>query len=507
MDAAQLLFIGLIRLASPENLAMLTIGLVIGMTAGVLPGLGLVNGIVLALPFTYRMGVEPSIILVTAIYMSGTYAGCFTAILYRIPGESNDIPLLWDGYAMNRNGQAAKALGWALVAALVGGLVSSAVMVSLAAPLGKFALSFAPPDYFAAVLFGLATVVALAGKSIMNGFIGLFLGLLISTIGVDSIYGAYRFTFDSPILVNGVPFLTVLMGMYGLGEILGRFGSSSPIPIPGEIRPATQSSAHQIFPSLAEMWALRGTFARSTTLGTVLGIIPGAGATVTSFISYGIEKQYGKRGTEMGSGLPEGVVAPQIGSTASVAGHMVPLLTLGIPGSGATAVILAAFLLHGVQPGPLLFAKPESTLVAYTIFASMFAAVIGMCLLSFIWIRLTVMMLRIPTPLLDALIVMLCLLGAYADRNHVSDMWMVVIFGGLGYLFEKHEIPIAPLVLGIVLGPLAESSFMQSMISYDNDWMVLFKRPIAGVLMVLTILALTFPIATRTAQWVRVNFK
>ena len=233
---------------------------------------------------------------------------------------------------------------------------------------------------------------------------------------------------------------------------------------------------------------------RSTVLGTLLGTIPGAGATVTCFISYGVEKQYGKRGAKLGTGLPEGVVAPQIGSTASVAGHMVPLLTLGLPGSGATAIILAAFLLHGVQPGPLLFANEASKIAAYTIFASMFAAVIGMCLLSFLWIRITVKMLSIPAPFLDAAIVMFCILGVYADRNNMSDVWMVVIFGGLGYLFEKYQFPISPLVLGVILGPIAESTFMQSMISFDNDWTIFFRGPISGTLMTLAILALLYPL-------------
>lgn len=500
MEAAEFILIGFARLLTPENMAVLIAGIATGMTVGVMPGLGIVNGIVLALPFTYRMGVEPSIILLTAIYMAGTYGGCFTAILYRIPGESNDIPLLWDGYRMARNGAATKALGWALVAALTGGLVSTGFMVGLAAPLGQLALSFGPPDYFAAVLFGLATVVSLAGSSIMNAVIGLLLGLLISTIGVDSIYGAHRFTFDTTILANGVPYLAVLMGMYGVGEVLTRMGQPTPqvtTPAGGPKRLGTS------LPSLAELWELRGTFLRSTTLGTLLGMVPGAGATVTSFISYGIEKQYGKRGDRLGTGLPEGVVAPQIGSTASVAGHMVPLLTLGLPGSGATAVILAAFLLHGVQPGPFLFSKPESTAIAYTIFVSMFATVAGMCLLSIVWIHLTVLMLRVPTALLDAFIVMLCLLGIYADRNNVSDIWMVVIFGGIGYLFERYAIPISPLVLGVILGPLAESSFMQSMISYDNDWTVFVRGPIRGTLVALTVLALAHPIWKRARPWIK----
>ena len=473
MHTLQLLLAGFGEVFKPLDLLMMFIGLLIGMAVSIMPGLGLVMGVVLALPFTYGMALEPSIILLTAIYMSGTYAGCFTAILYRIPGEPMDVPLLWDGYAMTQRGEASKALGWALVAALTGGLVSTAVMTTLATPLSEFALKFGAPEYFAAVFFGLTTVVALAGTSIPNALISLFLGLLVATIGTDSTYGIERFTFDSPILTNGVPYVMVLVGMYGFGEILIKLGQSLHVEVPPD-----RASTKTRFPSFQELWQLRATFVRSTVLGTILGVVPGAGATITSFVSYAIEKQYGRRGDKIGTGIPEGIVAPQIASTASVAGHIVPLLTLGIPGSGATAVILAAFLLHGVQPGPFLFSNPESTLVVYTIMASMFVAVVGMCLMG----------------VLAAIVIMFCLVGAFADRNTISDMWMIVIFGTLAALFERYRFPVSPMVLGSILGPLAEDSYMRSMITYHRDWTVFFTQPIAGALMALSVVSLSYPI-------------
>jgi putative tricarboxylic transport membrane protein len=225
MDTLHFLGVGFAHIFILQNFEMLVAGLLVGMAVSVMPGLGLVMGVVLALPFTYHMSIEPSIILLTAIYVSGTYAGCFTAILYRIPGEPMDVPLLWDGYSMAQKGRPAKALGWALVAALIGGLFSSTVMVALAVPMSRVALSFGPPDYFAAVFFGLTMVVALAGTSLVNAFISLFIGLIIGTVGVDPIYGAYRFSFGSTILENGVPYVMVLVGMYGLGEVFNRLGS------------------------------------------------------------------------------------------------------------------------------------------------------------------------------------------------------------------------------------------------------------------------------------------
>ncbi len=497
---------GFVEVFQPFNLLMLFVGLLVGMAVSIMPGLGLVMGVVLALPFTYRMQIEPAVILLTAIYFAGTYAGCFSAILYRIPGEPMDVPMLWDGYTMARRGAPAKALGWALVAALIGGLVSSAVMVALAGPMSEVALKFDSPDYFAAVFFGLTTVVALAGKSMVNSLISLCVGLLVATIGIDGIYGTERFTFDVPILRDGVQLVEVLVGMYGLGEVLTRIGQGLRIERP----PESQKFSTQ-FPAWRELVDIRTTLFRSTFLGTVLGIVPGAGATITAFISYGIEKQYGKRREQLGTGMPEGIVAPQIGATASVAGHMIPLLILGLPGSGATAVILAAFLLHGVQPGPMLLETPATTLMVYTILASMFASVIGMCLLGFLWIRVVVKVLTIPQGVLSAIVVLFCLVGAYANRNSMSDVWMILIFGVLGYLFEKFRFPVSPMVLGAILGPIGETAFMRSMISSGNDWTVFFTGPISGTLMVGSLLALSYPLiqdllkARRRAQAKRVT--
>lgn len=488
MDSMHLLLAGFAEIFKWQDMAALGIGLLIGMAVSIMPGLGLVMGVVLALPFTFTMNLETSIILLTAIYMSGTYAGCFTTILYRIPGEPMDVPLLWDGWGMTKRGEAAKALGWALVAALTGGLVSSAVMVSMAAPLSQLALSFGAPEYFAAVFFGLTTVVALAGKSLPNALISMCIGLLVSTIGIDSTYGAERFTFGSDILINGVPFVMVLVGMYGFGEILAKIGHGPDLAA----KPSSVSTKTS-FPALAELWQLKATFLRSSMIGTFLGLIPGAGATISSFVSYGIEKQYGKRGKEIGTGIPEGIVAPQIASTASVAGHIVPLLTLGLPGSGATAVILAAFLLHGVQPGPFMLKNPESALVVYTILASMFVSVIGMCLLGFVWIRVVVRVLTIPQGILVAIIVMFALVGAFADRNSISDVWTVVVFGTIAWTMERLKVPIAPMVLGAILGPIAEDSFTRSMITFHDDWTVLVKSPISATLMALALISLIFP--------------
>jgi putative tricarboxylic transport membrane protein len=280
--------------------------------------------------------------------------------------------------------------------------------------------------------------------------------------------------------------LFCFVGAYGLGEVLTRMeqGFVSPT-MDGGGRVETR------LPPWRDVWKLRPTIGRSSLIGIICGIVPGAGATVGSFVAYGIENQYGKRRAQLGSGIPEGIVAPQVASTATVGGHMVPLLALGIPGSGATAVILGAFLLHGVQPGPQIF-QTEAAMV-YTIFASMFAAVFGMCLLGYFAIKPLIRVLQLPEAVTSAFVALFCFVGAYSARNSLTDLWMIVIFGVVGYLFERFRFPIAPMVLGIILGPIAETSFMTSMIAYQNDWTVFFTRPIAGTFMAFTILALAYP--------------
>ena len=485
-EALHQLALGFLHLLTAGNAASLVVGLIVGMLVAVLPGLTLVMGVVLALPFTYGMGVTPSIILLTAMYLSGTYGGAFTSILFRIPGEPLDVPLLWDGYPMARQGQPAQALGWTLLAAFWGGLITCVSAIVLAVPFAHFALRFDSPEYFAVVLLGLSGVVALGGASLANALISLCIGLLLATVGVDDTYGIDRFTFNIPILKDGIEYLTVMVGAYGLGEVLTRLeqGFASPAIEAG-------SKIETRLPRWREIWPLRPTIGRSSLIGILCGIVPGAGATVGSFVAYGIEGQYGKRRADLGTGIPEGIVAPQVASTATVGGHMVPLLALGIPGSGATAVILGAFLLHGVQPGPQIF-QTEAAMV-YTIFASMFAAVFGMCLLGYFAIKPLIRVLQLPEAVTSAFVALFCFVGAYSARNSVTDLWMIVIFGVVGYLFERLRFPIAPMVLGAILGSIAETSFMTSMIAYQNDWTIFFTRPISGTIMVLTALALLYP--------------
>jgi len=488
MDVLQSLAAGFVEVFVPANFVALTVGLLLGLLVAVLPGLTLVMGVVLALPFTYSMDITAAIILLTAMYVAGTYAGAWTSILFHVPGEPIDVPMLWDGYAMARKGEAAKALGWTLVSALIGGLAAATVMVLLAHPVARIALSFSTPEYFAIIFFGLATVVSLGGGSLSNALISLFLGLLIATVGVDDTYGAQRFTFGVPILSDGIDYLVVMVGAFGLGEVFMRMEQ--------RFRSAPLQSIDTVttrLPTLREAAAVKSTFARGTALGILIGLVPGAGATVASFLSYGIEAQYGRRRKEMGSGIAEGIVAPQTAATSSVGGAMIPLITMGIPGSGATAIILGAFLLHGLQPGPQVF--ETSSHIVYAVFASLFVGVIGMCLIGYFAARYLVRILELPEVIVSAYVVMCCILGAFAARNNITDVWLIVVFGVVGYACERLRFPVAPMVLGVILGPLAETNFMTTMISFNNDWTTFFTRPISGTIMALALASLAYPVA------------
>lgn len=438
------LIVGFGYVLQPLNFLVLVVGITLGLLVAVLPGLTLVMGVLLALPFTYSMDVIPAIILLTAMYISGTYAGAWTSILFRVPGEPIDVPLLWDGYTMARQGEAAYALGWTLISACIGGLVSAIAMVLLAQPIAKVALTFSTPEYFAILFFGLSSVVSLGGNSTTNALLSLFAGLLIATVGVDDTYGTHRFTFGVPLLSDGIDYLVVMVGAYGVGEVFLRLeqGFTSPqLEAVGAIRTR--------LPRLREILARKMTFVRGSVTGIIVGLIPGAGATVASFLSYGIEGQYGKRKHELGSGISEGIIASQTAATSSVGGAIIPLVTMGIPGSGATAIILGAFLLHGLQPGPQVF--QTSSHIIYAMFASVFASIVVMCVIGYFATKTMVKVLDLPE---------------VAARNNITDVWLMVLFGMVGYVFERWRFPITPLVLGVILGPLAESSFMTTICSW-----------------------------------------
>lgn len=489
MSALPLLAAGFGAVLNPISLLLVVAGIVVGMLFALLPGLNLVIAVVLLLPFTYPMGTLNAVFLLMGAYVGGTYAGVITAILFNIPGDSIHVPMLWDGHTMTRRGQAALAIGWTVVAFVVGGLLAALIMTFVSGPWARVALRFSTPEFFSVIVFGLASVSALGaamGSSIPATILSLSIGLLFGTVGVDSIYGSDRFTFGVSYLSGGIHFIPVMIGLYAVGEILGRVREQG-----WEVKQQTAYSGFAL-PPLRELLRRWRTFLRGTSVGAVIGALPGAGATVASFVSYGLEKQYGAARNELGTGAPEGLAVTQSAATASVGGALIPLLTLGIPGSVADAIILGALQLHEVYPSPLVF-RTQPHLI-YSIFASVYVALALTVVVTLVSMRAMVAVLRVRPAVLMTFILLLSVVGAYVERSSIGDVWVAVGCGVLGYILNRLRFPTAPLLLGVILGPLAETNFVTTMVSYHNDWTVFFTHPISALFLALSAVSFLLPI-------------
>ena len=485
------LWIGLLNTFAPMNFLMIVIGLVIGVLAGALPGITMLNAIVLVLPFTYMMNFVSALLLMIGIYCGGIFAGSITGILFNIPGDPMNVPTTWEGYQLNKKGFVSKALGMAIMTSAIGGFLSALIMTIASPPFAKVALTFSSAEYFAVVFLGLSSVVVIGTRSIGSALISLFIGIFLGTIGMDEIYGVPRFTFGIRLLETGINFVVVLIGVFAIGEVLEQLTlKDKEQTTMGRVRPKTT------LPGIRDIWALRNSILRGLGVGVIIGGIPGAGATVASFVSYGVEKQFSKHPEKFGTGVWEGLVASETSINGSTGGAMIPLLTLGIPGSGATAVMMGAFLLHGVQPGPLLFTKtPESV---YTIFVGMLICNLVMILIGLLVARFFSELMRVPEIVLGAFIVVFCLIGAFALRNDMADVWFMAFFGILGFFMRRYGLPIPPLILGIILGPMAENYFLTTLISEGNDFSIFFRRPVSAIVLIASIFLLFMPIIQKT---------
>lgn len=468
--------LGFVAALQPLNLSLIILGLAIGILAGVLPGITMLNSIVLVLPFTYLMGIVPALLLMIGVYCGGVFGGSITAILFNIPGDPMNVPTAWEGYALNRQGQARYALGLAIMASAIGGLASALCLAFLGPPFARIALSFSTVEFFAVVVFGLASVSVLGHASLAGASISLFVGMFLGTVGTEAQWGVERFTFGVPFLRTGVDFVTVLIGLFAIGEVLEQV-----VTVDGGPPPRAPRALPRL--PIVALWPLRGPLARGTLVGLVVGGLAGAGATVSSFVAYGLERQVGGDPERFGRGHAGGLVAAESANNGSTGGAMAHLLTLGIPGSAATAVMMGAFLIHGIQPGPLLF-RTQSAEV-YTIFAGMILANVLMIGLGYLAAACFATLMRVPAPVLNTFIVVFCFIGAYALRNDMADVWLTMLFGGLGFLMRRWALPIPPMVMGIILGPLAEQYFLTSMVSHGNDPTVFLRRPVSAAILAL----------------------
>jgi len=462
----------------PANLVFGFIGVFIGTAVGVLPGLGAPGAIALLLPLTFGLDPVASVIMVSGIYYGTMYGGSTTSILVNIPGEAASVVTALDGYQMARKGRAGAALGMCAFASFIAGTIGIVLVTVMAPYLARVALSFGPVEYTILLGLGLVCAAALASGSRVKGLLMVVLGLMLGAVGIDPINGTERFTFDSIYLLDGVSFVVVVMGIFGIAEILVTLREKSGDT--GFLR--TPTSFRSLLPSRRDWSDAAKPITRGSLVGFVLGLLPGGGAVMASFLAYALEKRVSRHPERLGTGVIEGVAAPEAANNSATSAAFVPLLTLGIPFNAVTALILAALMLHGVRPGPLLMSShPE---IFWGVIASMYIGNVILLILNLPLVGLFIQILRVPYPVLFPLILLVTMLGSYSINNNVLDVACALAFGVFGYALRRSGFELAPLALGLILGPQFEASLRQSIIlSQGNPGMVLDRPIAAGMLL------------------------
>jgi len=469
---------------TPYNLLFGFIGALLGTAVGVLPGLGPAATISLLLPLSYALGNPiTSIIMLAGIYYGAMYGGSTTSILLNIPGEAASVVTCIDGYQMAKKGRAGAALGMAAIGSFIAGTFGVIGLTFVAPPLSAFALKFGPPEYFSLTILGLMLATYLSGKSILKGMIMAVVGLLLATVGMDPVTGNTRYTFGLLILEDGFDFLTLGMGLFGIGEIF--------LTLEGKLKAElVTTKITNLWPTLKD-WAIsKWSVMRGSGIGFFVGLLPGGGAVIASLLAYAVEKRVSKEPQKFGQGALEGVAAPESANNAAASASFIPMLTLGIPGNPAIAMIFAALLIQGVTPGPLLLREHPN--LFWGVIASMYIGNVLLLVLNLPLVGLWVQMLKVPYSILAPVIVLICSIGVYSMKNDVSDVMMMVIFGVVGYVFRKLQFELGPLLLAFVLGRILERSLRQALLISRGDLSIFFTRPIsAAFLAVVALMILT----------------
>jgi putative tricarboxylic transport membrane protein len=478
----------------PANLLWCFVGVVLGTVVGIMPGLGPPATIAMLLPLTFLMNPAGAMIMLAGIYYGAKYGGSTTSILLNVPGESASVVTCLDGYEMARKGRAGAALGIAAIASFIAGTVGVLGLMLVAPPLAKMALAFSSPEYFALMALGLAMVVLLAGRSMVKALLAMLVGLWIAGVGTDPFSTTSRFTFGHMELLTGIDFVVVAIGVFAIGEVLASLEAHEDapmLPVPKGLR--------NLLPTVQDLKDCRFAFVNGSVIGFLIGVLPGAGSTIASFISYGVEKAVSRRREQFGTGVPEGVAAPEGANNSETGGALVPLLTLGIPGSGTTAVLLAALVLWGFKPGPLFIA--ENPAMFWGLVASMYIGNVMLLVLNLPLVPLFAQVLRTPAYVLYPLILGVSLVGVYSTSSSLFDLWLLAAFGLLGYAMRKLDYPTAPLILGLVLGSAMERALRQSLMMSDGNLSILWSRPISALMLSLAGLVLLMPLFGRINAW------
>ncbi|MBI2161307.1 MAG: tripartite tricarboxylate transporter permease [Candidatus Rokubacteria bacterium] len=485
---------------SPYNLLIAAVGVFLGVIIGVLPGLGGTSGVAILLPLTFTMPPTSAIVFLSCIYWGALFGGAITSILFNIPGEPWSVAVMFDGYPMARGGRAGQALALAFIPGFLAAFIAILLFTFFAPPLAEIALRFGPPETFAILLLAFSTFTGLGRGSPMKTIASAALGFILASVGLDIVTGQPRLTFDVIILLSGFSFITASIGAFGVGEILQSAEERL------EFRGAQgKVGLRDLWLTVRQTGRCIGTFITGTVLGFWIGVLPGTGATPASFMAYGLAKQYSRHPEKFGSGAPEGIISTQSAAQSAGIGALLPMVTLGIPGSPTAAVMLGGLYIWGLTPGPALFVEQKD--FVWGLIASMYIGNAMGVLLCLFLVPLFAAVLRVPAPILTPLIILLSAIGAYAVKNTTLDVWLLLVFGALGYIFKKLNYPLAPFVVALVLGDMTEEALRQSLIMSGGSLTIFFTRPIAAIgvaiALVLFFLPALAPLARRLLRSAR----
>ena len=478
---------GFANALDPSILIFVLMGVFVGICFGAVPGLDPTTGTALLIPITYAFSPVQALLFLTSLYLGGVFGGSITAILFKVPGSSEAVMTSLDGYPMTQRGEAGKALGIAIMSSSIGGTLAVIVTIVLSTQLAKVALQFGPAEYFALAVLGLSCVSSIGTNSQIKSLIGACVGLLLATVGIDAITGVTRFTFGSKSLLSGIAFVPAIIGLFAASEVFNKVSQKQELEAVENVD--TEKVKTKLM-SLKEILALKWTILRGSVIGTWIGILPGVGATTASIISYTQEVRFSKHPEKFGTGIQEGIAAPEAANNAAAVAAMIPLLSLGIPGSGTTAVLIGAFLIHGLKVGPLLFIN-NSDLV-YSIFGGMFIANFVVVLGGLFAVRFFVKLVKIPYPIMATSIMSFCIIGSLA-LGDVNGVLLMFVFAVVGFFMGHYKYPTTPVILGLVLGPILETSLRRALMMTEYNFIDLLTRPITAVLLGLALISLLAP--------------
>lgn len=489
MENLGLLLHGFSVAITPFHLGLMVTGVLLGILVGVLPGLGAPNGVSLLLPLTFSMDPVSAIILLTSMYWGALFGGSTTSILFNIPGEPSSVATTFDGYPLAQQGRATEALSLAFLSAGFGALVGVIIITLLSGFVQRFALKFSSPEFFGVYFLAFASFVGLGGSPVLKTIVSIGIGFALAAVGMDSVSGSLRLTFEMDLLIAGISFLVVVIGLFGIGELILTIEEGLQLKgIHARVSP------RDVWRTLLGMPRHAVTLVRSALVGVWMGITPG-GPTAASFMSYGLAKRFSRHRANFGKGEPDGVVAPETADHAAGTSAMLPMLALGIPGSATAAVMLGGLMIWGLNPGPMLFVeKPD---FVWGLIASMYLGNVLAVVLVLATVPLFASILRVPFAIIGPAIIVICFIGAYTVGSRPFDLWLALGFGILGYIFKKLDYPIAPLILAMVIGDKAEDAFRQSLIMSKGSLAIFWSNPLVSTLMGLGIMLLLWPLAAR----------